>query len=75
MKRHLTWLVRATGIIDILYLAFPHPAYAYLDPGTGSFILQMLIATLLGILLAVRLFWAKIKIFLGNLFSRGRSKI
>lgn len=34
---------------------------AYLDPGSGSFILQLLIATLLGVGIALRASWGKIK--------------
>ena len=32
----------------------------YLDPGTGSFLIQMLLAGLLGIAVAVRIYWKKI---------------
>ncbi|MFH1446051.1 MAG: hypothetical protein ABIG43_01395 [Chloroflexota bacterium] len=32
----------------------------YLDPGTGSFIIQMLLAGLLGGAVAVRIYWKKI---------------
>ncbi len=35
-----------------------HP---YLDPGSGSFIIQILIASLLGVALALRASWGKIK--------------
>ena len=45
-------------------------AYAYLDPGTGSYILQLIIGILFGLLFAVKMFWGKIKIFLKNIFSR-----
>ena len=45
-------------------------AYAYLDPGTGSFIFQLIIAALIGGLFAIKLFWTKIALFLKNLFSR-----
>ena len=38
---------------------------AYIDPGSGSFILQALIATLAGTLVAVNIYWQKIKRFLG----------
>ena len=38
---------------------------AYIDPGSGSFILQALIATLAGTLVAVKIYWKKIKRFLG----------
>ena len=42
------------------------PRLAYLDPGTGSFIIQALIATLAGALIAVRTYWSKIKAFFGS---------
>jgi hypothetical protein len=38
----------------------------YLDPGSGSFILQILIAALLGIGVAVRASWGKIKKYFGK---------
>jgi len=41
----------------------------YLDPGSGSFIIQMLLAGLLGIAVAVRIYWKKIVAF----FRRGKS--
>jgi hypothetical protein len=34
---------------------------AYLDPGSGSFILQLLIAGILGGLVALRMSWSKLK--------------
>jgi hypothetical protein len=36
-------------------------ARMYLDPSSGSFILQVLIAGLLGGLLTIKLFWGRIK--------------
>ncbi len=35
----------------------------YLDPGSGSFIIQMLLAGLLGAAVAVRIYWKKIVAF------------
>jgi len=46
-------------------------AHAYLDPGTGSFILQMVIAGVLGALLYIKLAWASVKAFFSRLFRRG----
>ena len=43
---------------------------AYLDPGSGSLILQVILATLLGGLLVLRTSWNKVKDFLGGLFKR-----
>jgi hypothetical protein len=40
---------------------------AYLDPGSGSYLLQLLIAGLLGGAFAIRASWDKIK----NFFRRG----
>jgi hypothetical protein len=36
---------------------------AYLDPGSGSFILQILLASFLGALFVVRTYWQKILAF------------
>tara|TARA_B100000953_G_scaffold251328_1_gene214089 strand:- start:150 stop:353 length:204 start_codon:yes stop_codon:yes gene_type:complete len=36
-------------------------AFAYIDPGSGSMILQMLIGTLLGAGIVVKLYWQKIR--------------
>ena len=39
---------------------------AYLDPGSGSFLLQLLIAALLGAGIALRASWSKVKRLFGN---------
>lgn len=44
-----------------LYLLFAKPAYAYLDPGTGSYIIQIIIATMIGGTVAFRNSFGKIK--------------
>ena len=38
----------------------------YLDPGSGSFLIQIAIATLLGLAIAVRASWGKIKGLFGS---------
>ncbi len=38
----------------------------YLDPGSGSFLIQILIATLLGLGIALRASWGKIKTLFGS---------
>jgi hypothetical protein len=45
-------------------------AHAYLDPGTGSYILQILIAGLFGALFMLKMFWGSIVGF----FSKRPSK-
>jgi hypothetical protein len=38
----------------------------YLDPGSGSFLIQLLIAALLGAGIALRAYWGKIKGLFGK---------
>ena len=38
---------------------------AYIDPGTGSFLVQALVAAVAGIAVTSRMYWSKIKGFLG----------
>ncbi|MEE8295649.1 MAG: hypothetical protein V3R64_08050 [Sphingomonadales bacterium] len=41
------------------------PAYAYLDPGTGAMILQIVLGGIAGALMVGKLYWHKIKVKLG----------
>ncbi|HDR00265.1 MAG TPA: hypothetical protein ENN51_08300 [candidate division WOR-3 bacterium] len=58
------------ALFGALFL-FPGRAWAYLDPGTGSFILQMLIGAVLGGLVAIGVFWRRFFAWLRRLFGRG----
>jgi hypothetical protein len=60
-------------ILVLLYgfFGFVSVAHAYLDPGTGSFMLQMLLAGILGALLYLKLAWHDVKSFFQRRFSRG----
>jgi len=59
--------VEAVAIMSLVSLVLlPKPALAYLDPGTGSLILQGIIGVIAGVLVALRLYWQRIKLF----FSR-----
>lgn len=55
----------------VFFLAFPSYSHAYLDPGTGSYIFQLLIAGLLGVLFLLKVYWTRVKEFVGSLFSGG----
>lgn len=39
-------------------------AHAYIDPGTGSYLLQILIASVVSGLFVIKMWWAKIKAFI-----------
>ena len=45
------------------------PAFGYLDPGTGSYIVQLLVGGLLGGLFAIGLFWKRVIAFVKRLFK------
>lgn len=45
----------------IAVLAMTSAAHAYLDPGAGSFVLQMLLAGALAVGATVRVYWFRIK--------------
>lgn len=53
----------------ILIFLFPKPAHAYLDPGTGSYFFQILIAGLLGTLFFLKSTIKKLRKFFENIFS------
>ncbi len=55
-----SWLLPVSlGIAAPACLAAP--AAAYLDPGTGSYVFQILVAALLGASVAVKIYWRKLK--------------
>ena len=56
----------------VFLFGFYEEAYAYLDPSTGSYILQIVLAGLLGALFKLKIFWSKIRSSISRLFS-GRS--
>jgi len=41
--------------------AYIQSAYAYIDPGTGSMVAQMLIGALVGVGVAIKVYWYKLK--------------
>ena len=53
------------GLVFVLTLNFAQPAHAYLDPGTGSMILQLLLGGVAGLLVIGKLYWQRIKDFFG----------
>jgi len=49
---------------------FVSDAYAYLDPASGSIIIQVIIGALVGVGIAAKIYWEKIKIGLSNKFRK-----
>jgi uncharacterized membrane protein len=56
-------------------LIFPSTAFAYLDPGTGSALIQGLIAAIAAIGLSIKLFWHRfVAMFSGKIRTDSDSK-
>lgn len=53
-------LITTLYAVLLIMLFITKPAYAYLDPGTGSFVIQVLIAFAVGAGAIVKLYWKKI---------------
>lgn len=50
--------------------AFTLPAHAYLDPGTGSMILQGILGAIAVAGAAVSVYWNKLKLLVSSVFAR-----
>lgn len=57
-------------LVGIFFLFFTKPAFAYLDPGTGSYVLQLLLGGLFGLLYLIKMKWRKIKHIILNILTR-----
>jgi hypothetical protein len=61
--------MKAPTTYRLLFLAFIPSAHAYIDPGSGSFLLQMALASAIGGMLTIKMYFnsfkAKLKSILG----------
>jgi len=58
----------------IVFLAGTAPAYAYLDPGSGSMMVQLLLGGVAGVVVLVRLYWGWLLTRLGVRRDKTASK-
>ena len=68
---NLNRISRTVPLLAAALLLFPQEAHAYLDPGSGSLIVQALVAAFFALSLAIKVYWRKIKLFMGRFFSTG----
>lgn len=54
----------------VMIIAMTQPAFAYLDPGAGSFMLQMLIAGVMSALFAIKMYWYRLKAWIAGLSGK-----
>lgn len=52
-------MIKLPALLLLAFLLFPQTAYAYIDPGTGALILQMLIAGVATAAITVKMWWAR----------------
>ena len=70
---YVKFLMILLKLFILFYLIYPRKVHAYIDPGTGSIMVQVLIGVLFGVLFTLKTFWKRITIFFKGLFS-ARSK-
>ena len=69
-----TKYARVIFVIGVATLWFNSPAYAYINPGIGSILLQMLLGGLVGLAIVLKLYWAQVKKVFQNPFSKNRDQ-
>ena len=62
--------IKAILLTAVIYLLMHTHAYAYLDPGTGSIILQALAAALAAIATTASYYWEKVKDLYIKIFKK-----
>lgn len=62
--------VSSMAVAVLLLVVVPTPVYAYLDPVSGSIILQVIAAGVFAGAMTTKRFWARVKRAFGNLRER-----
>ena len=55
------FMIISGALLFIFHGLFVSDAYAYLDPGTGSLVIQVIIGALVGIGITLKIYWYKLK--------------
>lgn len=66
--------VGCSAVVGLVIVMLSRDAYGYLDPGTTNYVVQLLIAGVLGALFAIKVYWLKVRSFFAGLFSK-RAKV
>ncbi len=61
--------MKALMVFMALVAYYPSPAYAYLDPGTGTMIVQVIIAGIAGALVSIKVYWVQLSVWIKKLRS------
>ena len=63
---------KLTVLIFVYLLSSVSNANAYIDPGTGSIILQAILAFIAGAVATVSLWWGNLKMFIKKIFKSSK---
>lgn len=69
MKSDLSYLQFILSIFLVGGLTISN-AYAYIDPGSGTIIIQIIIGALVGVGITIKLYWHKLKYKFEQKFSK-----
>lgn len=66
--------VNFAPVAVFLLFFVPSDLFAYIDPGSGSYFIQIVIAALVGGAVTIKVFWRRIKDFFTSRLNRKRQK-
>ena len=61
-------------VLAASFVAVPKPVYAYIDPGTGSLVIQAVLVAVLTVGATVKIFWHQIKEKYRKLFNKNEQE-
>lgn len=70
MRKDLNVILGTVVLVIGLYFFSVLNAFAYIDPGSGSYVLQIIIASVLGILTLIKIYWSKLKTFFVSFLAK-----
>jgi hypothetical protein len=72
----MIWTLTKVALLGSVAILFSTgPAWAYLDPGIGSMMLQLLLGGIAGAMVVGRLYWHRFREFVTSRFSAEPGKI
>ena len=57
-------------LLIFLTLVFSSNAFAYIDPGAGSLLIQMLVAGVMGAIFTIKMYWFRLKSYIQKLMGK-----
>ena len=70
--KHFRTFLTALGFIALFYFITPNRLFGYLDAGTGSYMVQIIIAFAAGGAFAIKIFWRRIYGFMKRNSSKNK---